>query len=91
MELNRKAEVSIHGQAADIEFTVERIEDNVWLFRVKDLFNQTEKVLTLTNAQAAATLALFVGEMDNKTLNAALYEIAEEVWKNVDQEHRLIP
>lgn len=60
MELNKQAEVSLHGQAADIEFTIERKCDNVWEFHIKDTLKGTVKSLVLNNEQTSATLASFI-------------------------------
>ena len=102
MNINREAEVSIHAIAADMEFTIERLTEDQWQMTIegvdwnREVLEHHERKVThtymLTDAQASATLALFVGELkDNRTLNAALYEIAEEVWKNTPQAVRPIP
>jgi len=101
MELNRKAEVSLHAQAADMEFTLERRGDNDWKFVVAggdngapmpQAISRPIRTFTLTNAQASATLALFIGELESDLdLNAKLYAIAETVWSNVEQHFRPIP
>lgn len=96
MELNKQAEVSLHGQAADCEWTMERLAPNCWQLIVRGYsllgHEWSERLFTLTDSQASATMALFIGEvMDNETLNIALYEIAEEVWNGVEQQFRIIP
>jgi hypothetical protein len=82
LELNRNAEVSIHAQAADMEFAIERIAENNWQFEIEaasDLTIASEQtgnpverikhVYMLTDAQASATLALFIGELTDEELN----------------------
>ena len=98
MYINREAEVSIHAIAADMEFTIERLDQDKWQMTIEGVafersgMNKVTHTYMLTDEQASATLALFVGELkDNPTLNAALYEIAEEVWKNTPQAVRPIP
>ena len=95
MELNRKAEVAFHFSAGDIEVTVERLGPEQWKFDVEDTSEipaeQKRIVKTLTDSEASATLALFVGEMKEDDLNTALYEIAERAWKGVPLNLRIIP
>lgn len=97
LELNRKAEVSLHAQAADMEFTIERRGPNDWHLLIESVVSinpeakQTKK-FTLTDEQASATMALFIGELENnEVLNSELYKIAERVWGNVEQHFRPIP
>ena len=95
MNLNRQAEVSLHGQAADCEWTMERLASNDWKLIVRGFALRSayeEREFHLTDAQASVTLALFIGELeDYAALNSALYEIAEEVWSEVEQHLRIIP
>lgn len=94
-----KYEVEIKLEAADTEVLIERHGPNDWHFYVKGLiFIQGEEELVgkefvLTDEQAAATLALFIGDdaIKNEELVKYLYSIAEQVWSNVEQCFRIIP
>ena len=108
LQLSRHAEVSLHAQAADMEFVVERRGQNNWQITIEGVTDislavgdnglsepqsipRIKKTYTLTDAQASATLALFIGELEDSELNAKLYVIAEEIWKDVAPPFRLIP
>lgn len=98
MQLNRSAEVAIHGQAADMEWHLERRAQDQWVMEVEDLSlhptaGRRHLERTLTDAQASATLALFVGEMekDDELNKKKIYDIAEQVWSTVPQNLRVIP
>jgi hypothetical protein len=113
LEINRKAEVAIHAQAADMEFTIERKGPNSWLMTVEGVSDANLKAgdsgvsepqpmprpkqeFILTDAQAAATMALFIGDdaipdQEVASITTALYDIAEEVWKDVPLHFRPIP
>jgi hypothetical protein len=95
MIINRNAEVALHGQAADIEWTMDRKGPDQWELTIEavvdvDPLAKSQRVLTLTDLQASATLALFIGEMDSP-INEQLYSIASPVWDALPLEFRLIP
>lgn len=97
--LNRQQyEVEMTLQAADQRVEVKRLGKDTWQFivtgipSVDDPDNEATKEFVLTDAQAAATLALFVGDDAlHKELSAELYLVAEMVWKDVPQHFRIIP
>jgi hypothetical protein len=91
MELNKKAEVAIHGKTAGFEFAVEPSPSG-YEMRVYSEEANVEKSFELNQNQLAATLALFInaGEFEDKVLTTKLYWIAEQVWKNTG-DFRLIP
>ena len=97
MEINRNAEVAVHGIADDIEWHLERYGHDDWRMVVVGIANiearrMETRRFTLTDAQASATLALFIGDSTlHDDLSASLYEIAECVWRNVPQHLRPIP
>ena len=109
LELNRQAQVSVHAQAADIEFTLEPRADGKWSFTIEGVSDislaagdsglseaqpveRTKQTFALNDRQASATMALFVGELlEDSALNDKLYEIAQEVWKDVPNHFRPIP
>ena len=52
----------------------------------------SEMEFKLSDRQASATMALFCGELEiDRDLNKGLYTIAEQIWKDVPQTHRIIP
>lgn len=94
LQLNPNSEVSIHGQAADLEFTLEyqSNEREEWMLYVINVISNISTALLLTKEQAAATMALLVaGDFTNEQLNERLYDIASPAWKDVDNKLRLIP
>ena len=101
MKLNENAEVALHGQAADVEWTLE-LNKGAWFLTVEDKFpyeaeeqNLSDiKTITvaLTPEQSAAIVALFiVGEFDSEQLTDELYKIAEPAIVNVPFNRRIIP
>lgn len=102
LELNRQAEVALHGQAADVEWTLLRHMAGLWVMVVEGVPDPktrdgigevtAKREFTLNDEQASATVALFIGELENdQELNAKLYAIAEQVWKDVPMHFRPIP
>lgn len=98
MELNRKAEVSIHAQAADIEFTLDRLGNDKWELHCKDTsglpdkYPIKEQTTTLNNEQAAASMALFiVGDFENEKLNKMVWDVAEISLNNFPPNLLIIP
>lgn len=109
LELNRNVEVAIHGQAADMEWTLVRDRQDKWIMEIEGVSDvslaaggtgsptsqpipRVKRTFELTDAQAAATLALFIGDdvMDDE-VNAELYRLAEQVWNGVPMHFRPIP
>lgn len=92
LTLNPFAEVSLHGQAGCVEWTMERVGPCEWSMVVRSIDFPMLREFKLTDAQASATLALFIGELEqHPDLNAGLYDIAEQVWKDVPVNFRMIP
>lgn len=96
---NTVYEVEIELHAADIEIKITRLSKNNWKFSIHgiEVKNGRESnafgYRILTDAQVAATLALFIGDdaIKNEDVVKHLYEVAEQVWKDAPQHFRIIP
>ena len=101
-----KYEVGINGQAADIIFTLVRLEDNKWELEVidtyklenndtfgsKDKYPQKQGIFLLSNEEAACMLALFIiGDFENDShFNSLIWEKVKRL-ESIPTNLRLIP
>ena len=96
MEINRSAEVAVHGIAADMEWTMEFI-DGEWSLLVEGVrdiktMDIEQKRFKLSPQQAAAKMALFIaGDLLPEKISHLLYIEAEKVLVGVPQHLRIIP
>lgn len=91
----QEGEVELTLQAADTHVHIVRRGPNDWLLTSTGLGaggDEVEQEFVLTDAQVAATVALFIGDDAlAEDLSLRLYEVAEQVWKDVPQHFRPIP
>ena len=96
MEINRRAEVALHGIAADMEWTMEFFAGE-WSLRIEGMkdvktIKWEQRLFKLSPQQAAAMTALFIaGDDMPEELSRLLYVEAEKALIDVPQHLRIIP
>ena len=93
--MSENIEMSIRAEAADCKLTIFWVGGNCQVTVSDTSGLPVDGPITisklLTPDQAAATIALFVGEFSDPETNRRMYEIAEPVWADVPQNLRPIP
>ena len=100
MHLNREAEVAIHGQAADIGFTL-KLQYGEWTLCVEandyNVLDSMRKgtvikdTTTLRPEQAGAVMHLFINPPNSRVLEQELYDIIGTVFEKTPLICRIIP
>lgn len=95
LQLNRNAEVSLHGQAADIEWKLERTLESVWELTVISTFPGEMETWkgSFDSAEAAMLIALFIDGEDclAPEICRSFYDRLETKLKDCPQSCRIIP